>query len=101
MFPTGGGFVSMSDATSDANVVSLAAFDALFDEVKNWGRWGPNDQLGTLNLITPEKVRAARASSGRGTLMECDQQGGGSTTAPGDPLVSQRHRHRLERLRFA
>jgi hypothetical protein len=25
----------------------------------NWGRWGPNDQRGTLNLITPDKTRAA------------------------------------------
>ena len=28
-------------------------------ELRNWGRWGPNDQKGTANLITPEKVRAA------------------------------------------
>lgn len=29
--------------------------------VSNWGRWGEDDQLGTLNLITPEKrVQAAR-----------------------------------------
>ena len=29
--------------------------------VRNWGKWGPNDQLGTLNYITPEKVvQAAR-----------------------------------------
>ena len=27
----------------------------------NWGRWGADDQLGTLNLITPEKRRAAAA----------------------------------------
>ncbi len=30
-------------------------------EFSNWGRWGPNDQKGTANLITPEKVRAAAA----------------------------------------
>ncbi|MGI9259632.1 MAG: cyclase family protein, partial [Gammaproteobacteria bacterium] len=30
-------------------------------ELSNWGRWGPNDQRGTLNLITPEKTRAAAA----------------------------------------
>lgn len=30
-------------------------------ELSNWGRWGPTDQRGTLNLITPEKsVQAAR-----------------------------------------
>ncbi len=27
----------------------------------NWGRWGPNDERGTLNYITPEKVREAAA----------------------------------------
>jgi kynurenine formamidase len=29
---------------------------ALALKYKNWGKWGPNDQLGTLNYITPEKV---------------------------------------------
>ena len=27
--------------------------------VRNWGKWGPHDQLGTLNYITPEKVLQA------------------------------------------
>ncbi len=27
----------------------------------NWGRWGKDDELGTVNFITPEKVRAAAA----------------------------------------
>jgi len=26
------------------------------NEMKNWGRWGPDDQRGVTNLITPEKV---------------------------------------------
>ena len=30
-------------------------------EISNWGRWGDDDQLGTLNLITPEKRRQALA----------------------------------------
>ena len=30
-------------------------------ELSNWGRWGDDDQLGTLNLITPEKRRQAVA----------------------------------------
>jgi kynurenine formamidase len=30
-------------------------------ETRNWGRWGPDDQLGALNLVTPEKRRAAAA----------------------------------------
>ena len=31
----------------------------LFEAVKNWGRWGPDDEAGALNLITPEKRAAA------------------------------------------
>ena len=27
-------------------------FDALFQKVKNWGRWGADDQLGAANLVT-------------------------------------------------
>lgn len=32
---------------------------ALFEQVSNWGRWGDDDQRGTLNLITPAKRRQA------------------------------------------
>ena len=28
----------------------------LMEELSNWGRWGEEDQLGTLNLITPQTV---------------------------------------------
>jgi kynurenine formamidase len=34
---------------------------AMFQRCSNAGRWGPDDEQGTLNLITPEKVRAAAA----------------------------------------
>ena len=27
--------------------------------LSNWGRWGAEDQLGTLHFITPEKTRRA------------------------------------------
>lgn len=30
-----------------------------FETLSNWGRWGPSDQRGTLNLITPEKTARA------------------------------------------
>ncbi len=39
--------------------VTLAEFDKIFESVKNWGRWGDDDELGTMNYITPETVRAA------------------------------------------
>lgn len=34
---------------------------SLIEKLSNWGRWGADDQLGTLNLITPEvRVQAAK-----------------------------------------
>ncbi|MGB5247171.1 MAG: cyclase family protein [Woeseia sp.] len=48
-----------SDAKAPA--MSRVEFDQLMQDISNWGRWGSEDQLGTLNLITPEKrVAAAR-----------------------------------------
>lgn len=41
--------------------VSQAQYDRWRTELSNWGRWGPDDELGALNLITPEKRRAAAA----------------------------------------
>jgi kynurenine formamidase len=40
---------------------NAAEFDALFQQVKNWGRWGPDDQLGSVNLITPATRKQAIA----------------------------------------
>jgi kynurenine formamidase len=42
-------------------LVSEAQFEAWQTELSNWGRWGKDDQLGTLNLITPAKRMAALA----------------------------------------
>ena len=52
--------LSHAEDHQDAPSLDAAGFDALMEEISNWGRWGPADQLGTLNLITPEKkVQAA------------------------------------------
>ncbi len=40
--------------------VTKATVDGWMTELSNWGRWGEDDELGALNLITPEKrVQAA------------------------------------------
>ncbi|MFS8199455.1 cyclase family protein [Streptomyces sp. CWNU-52B] len=39
-----------------------AEFHEIAKRVNNWGRWGAEDEIGTLNLITDEVVRAAAAS---------------------------------------
>jgi kynurenine formamidase len=52
-------------------VLSVGEFETIFESVKNWGRWGPDDQLGTLNYVTTETVRQAAAlvRSGRRVSM--------------------------------
>ena len=51
--------------------VTLREFEEIFEAVKNWGRWGPDDERGTLNYLTPACVRAAAAlvRSGRHVTM--------------------------------
>ena len=41
---------------------SSERFHEVAAQVRNWGRWGDDDEIGTLNLITPEVRRAAAAS---------------------------------------
>lgn len=40
-------------------LVTLETLKKWEQELSNWGRWGPHDQRGTLNLITAEKTRQA------------------------------------------
>jgi hypothetical protein len=55
---------------------------------KNWGRWGADDEIGTLNFTTPEDVAAAAKLVRKGKVMSLalnyDQQGpqGGKTKYP-------------------
>ena len=41
------------------------------ERYSNWGRWGPDDERGTLNFITPERVLAACALPRRGLVISC------------------------------
>jgi kynurenine formamidase len=61
----------MSRTLTRPSPVSLDEFNRIFESVKNWGRWGPDDELGTLNFLTPERVAdAARlVRSGRQVSM--------------------------------
>ena len=42
--------------------LTKAQIDEMMTSLSNWGRWGKEDQRGTLNLITPEKRKQAAAS---------------------------------------
>ena len=53
--------------------VTKAQVQRWMTELSNWGRWGKDDQLGTLNLITPEKRRQAQALAKRGVVVSLEQ----------------------------
>jgi kynurenine formamidase len=46
---------------SHATTVTAEEFGELFRTLSTWGRWGPEDQRGALNHLTPECVTAAAA----------------------------------------
>src|SRR6476660_7923815 len=41
--------------------LTKADIDRMMKELSNWGRWGKDDQLGAMNLITPAKRKQAAA----------------------------------------
>jgi kynurenine formamidase len=43
-------------------------FRRMAEKLSNWGRWGAEDQIGTLNFITPEKLKQAAASVKQGKV---------------------------------
>jgi hypothetical protein len=55
--------------------------------VRNWGRWGPDDELGTLNLIDDAAVRrgAAEIRTGRRLALgiPLDEKGPQTGVVPG------------------
>jgi kynurenine formamidase len=54
-----------------SDAVDAEEFAALFARCSNWGRWGPDDQRGALNHITPAVVAAATASVRTGVTVSC------------------------------
>jgi kynurenine formamidase len=46
----------------------------VYEGVKNWGRWGADDERGALNLITPEKRRDAARCVQSGEIVSCARE---------------------------
>ncbi|MGH9287944.1 MAG: cyclase family protein [Acidimicrobiales bacterium] len=61
-------------------------FESTFEEIKNWGRWGADDQRGALNLLTPERTAAAARLVQDGVTVSCalplDTHGSESNPTP-------------------
>lgn len=60
---------------------------ALFDEVSNWGRWGKDDQLGTLNHIDPDAALQAMKGVTTATPISCARSMSPLLSAGSSPLL--------------
>lgn len=85
----------MSRSPTTPAPVSLAEFDAIFEAVKNWGRWGDDDERGTMNYLTPDKIAAAAklVRSGRAVSMAIpiNKLAGPDNPNPATHLMSRLH----------
>ncbi|HZP27806.1 MAG TPA: cyclase family protein [Acidimicrobiia bacterium] len=55
--------------SSDFTVPSTADLDAWYESLRNWGRWGADDERGALNHLTPERRAAGAALVRDGTTV--------------------------------
>ena len=59
-----------------------------FDTLSNWGRWGEDAQLGTLNFLTPEKTKQAVYLVNEGVTVSCARtvEWGSTPDSPSPPI---------------
>ncbi len=55
------GTSSAQSPTTPSGLRNRQDFERWMTELSNWGRWGKDDQLGALNLVTPAKRKQALA----------------------------------------
>lgn len=67
-------------------------FKELGARLRNWGRWGPDDEFGTLNFATPERVAAAARLVRTGRVFDLGMPLDSSGPQPGGLRFNPIHR---------
>src|SRR5215831_6917667 len=66
--------------------LTKADVDRMMTELSNWGRWGAADEMGTVNLLTPARRKAAAALVTEGVSVslsrDTDSQAAPDNTTP-------------------
>jgi kynurenine formamidase len=70
--------------------LSAQACTELHERLSNWERWGPDDQLGALNFVTPDVRTAAAAEVRSGLAVSCARPLN-TSPAPDNPLPVAHH----------
>jgi len=75
--------------------LSRQDFEQLFQKLNNWGRWGSDDERGTLNYIMPEHIQAAArlVRTGRSVSLSLPVNTVASPDNPRPALHYMIHRH--------
>ena len=84
-------------AIGEPAAMTRTEFDQLMQDISNWGRWGKEDELGTLNLITPEVRKSAAALVTDGVTVSMSL----ALNKVADPLNANPFHHKLTRSEFA
>ena len=71
-----------------AERASREYLERVFEETKNWGRWGVDDERGALNWITPARRAASAARVRDGFVVSCALELA-TVSGPGNPNPAQ------------
>lgn len=80
--------------------LAFTAFEAMFEEMKTWGQWGADDERGTMNYLTPDKIAAAArlVRSGRCVSMAIPIN---KTAGPDNPNPAVHHMSQLHDIQIS
>lgn len=67
--PTANRIAPHASTQEPAHRMTFEQVVAMEQSLSNWGRWGKDDERGTLNLVTPEKTKAALRLVKDGTVI--------------------------------
>ena len=84
----------MTEQATTTTIAGRPAQDQLLgwmDSLSNWGRWGAEDQRGTLNLLTPEVTLRATRLVQEGVTVSCARQWSYESAPDVDPRRVPQH----------
>ena len=73
---------------ASASDYTAADIEAMFEAVKNWGKWGHDDERGALNFITPNIIKNAARLVQNGEAVSCSLEFP-TRPAPDNPRPAQ------------
>ena len=80
----------------ERRVPTKAEVLAYLKEDRNWGRWGEDDQVGAVNMVTPEKRLAAAATVKSGRAVSLSREFP-KTPAPNNPTPAHHYMKKVFR----